>query len=265
MSITTDNPLTNRFIPDVVADSTKLLSDSDKDETTGYQTESFKQRCLSFLSEPSIRALTICNGYFGGVCTLFIIVPMCISNTYENRHLIPILGGTVGVSRLITTGLFDWMAKMTSYMTLQYLQTLATVSWVGLMFLVFPNNSLHQLTPGDMPIFSMGDWVVYLLGLLIGCALTWLGVLVTVATGKVSTDTQVMQGFQPDVLFAYCMIVWSIGSSVTLAITPYVTLYMFACLTFIGVFVNHFCFCYDLLPFIGRFVLRNVDDNPISY
>jgi hypothetical protein len=133
------------------------------------------------------------------------------------------------------------------------------------MFLVFPNNSLHQLTPGDLPLLKMGDWVVYLLGILIGSVFTWVGVLITVATGKVSTDVDIMQGFQPDVLFAYCMIVWSLSSSVTLAVTPYVSLYMFTCLTFVGIAVNHFCFCYDLLPFIGRFVLRNVDDRPINY
>ena len=242
-------------------DSTKLLPDSDTEKAVVEDTpKTFQERCMDFFSEPSVRALTVTNLYFGAITTLMVIVPMCISNTYENRHLIPILGGAVGISRLVTTGLFDWMARMTSYATMQYLCTIASLSWVILVILVFPDNSLHHLTPGDTPLVPMGDWVVYVLGILTGCAVTWLGVLVTVATGRVCTNVKLMKGFQPDVLFAYTMIVWSIGSSMTLAVTPYISLYWFCGLTLVGLIANHFYFCYDLLPLIGQFVVKLVDN-----
>ena len=251
-------------------DTTQLLPDSDAEKTLDYNSEehipqTLYQRSLAYISEPSIRALTISSLHLGAVSTLMVIVPMCISNTYDDRHLIPILGGAIGISRMVTTGLFDWMARMTSYTMLQYLQTIVSLTWVMLVFLVFPDNSLHELTPGQMPLLPVGDWVVYVLGTLTGCCLTWLGVLVTVATGKVSTDNDAMKGFQPDILFAYTMIVWSIGSTVTLAITPYVSLYFFCCLSFVGITVNHFCFCSDLLPYIGKVVKGNGDNKPISY
>ena len=258
-----------RLITDDVSDNTKLLPDSDKPENIHPKENSipktFQRRCFDFMTEPSIRALTISNAYFGAMTTLVVIVPMCISNTFENRHLIPILGVAMGISRLVTTGLFDWMARMTSYTTLQYLQTITSITWVILIFLAFPNNSLHHLTPGEKPLIPMGEWVVYVLGILNGCIATWLGVLVTVATGKVSRDTITLNGFEPDVVFAYTMIVWSLGSSISLAITPYVSLYLYCCVTIVGILANHFCFCYDLLPFIGQCSSRERDEKSVHY
>ena len=37
------------------------------------------RRFVGFASEPGVIGLTISNIYFGAVCTLIIIIPMCIS------------------------------------------------------------------------------------------------------------------------------------------------------------------------------------------
>lgn len=257
------------MITDDISDNTKLLPDTEEAESVHTEEnnapKNFQRRCIDFFMNPSIRALTVTNTYFGVMTTLCVIVPMCISNTYENRHLIPIMGVAIGISRLGTTGLFDWMARMTSYTTIQYLQTLASITWVLLIFLAFPNNSLHHFTPGEEPLILMGDWVVYLLGILNGCTATWLGVLVTVSTGKVSRDTKTMNGFEPDVIFAYTMIVWSLSSAISLAITPYVSLYLYCCVTAVGIIANHFCFYYDVLPLIGQYAGRKRNEKSVHY
>ena len=156
---------------------------------------------------------------------------MCVSSTYSNRRLIPILGGVVGLCKLFGTGVLDVMSQILGYEVLLWLQTLLGVGWMLATLLVFPANSLHRMTPGDTALVPTDEWVIYLIGLLGGISTTWMYVLTNVATGKISSDTAAMHGFHPDVLFTVCMVTWSLSNAVTMAVSPFVNLYFLLAIT----------------------------------
>ena len=202
---------------------------------------------MRLLWEPPVRSLLVCNIYHGAAWALITVLPMCISSTYTDRRLIPILGGVVGVCRLVGTGLFDGMSRLLGYKVLNWVQTLLGVGWMVVVVLVFPNNSLHHVNQEDTPIMPAGEWVVYLIGILGGISYTWAGVIMTVAAGKVSRDPKTMNGFQPDAIFTIIEVIWCVSNAVIMALTPYISLYMFITLTLAGLICFSIMFEMQLL------------------
>lgn len=210
--------------------------------------EHFK-RLRKFISAPATIA-QIATSLVSSICDCWVvIICTCIRNTYSNRHLIPIFGIIFGCCKVILGGTWNKMSKVLGYKLMICITSTISLLWLTLIFIMFPSESLHSQSSQFDALVPLGSWAVFLLGLLTGVSRTWMDLLKQISCGTCSKSDEVMQGFQPSLLFSVKTIFWSSTSAIIYALVPYISLYVMVTLTFIGLAANHFVFIHIILRF----------------
>ena len=232
---------------DSQTDSAEHVSGLDID----VQESTSLKKWRDFITQPVIAAATITNIYYGFIITLVVVIPTCLGNTYEDRYLIPLMGMTVGIVRILISGIWDNLAKITGYRPLNYLFTAANMAWITLTFVAFTDESSHEPAYKQLPLIALpGQYLTYIQGILTGFVLTAMNILCQVTVGKISTERKCMNGFDSNVLFSYTMVVYSVSAAVTIAMVPIVGLYGYLFLMLIFLVLNHFSYTLELLYFV---------------
>ena len=244
----------NRSLIESVAgecDSHDPLLASAAEDNLNAENRSVMKRLLSFFVKPATVAQGVTSIVSGMFDAWVVIIFTCIRNTYSDRHLLPICGLIYGGFKISLSGFWNHLTRFVGYKFMIYLVTVITFFWLLIILLIFPPISLHSQGNASDALLPLGPWVVYVLGCFTGISRTWMDLLKQISCGTCSRADDVMENFQPSVMFTFKSVFWSITSATTYAVVPYVNFYVFVSLSIFGLFVNHLMFVHILLKYFG--------------
>ena len=99
--------------------------------------------------------------------------------------------------------------------------------WLLLTALLFSPHSAAAPSHSAAGDAGSGVGAVCVEGALTGAVLSGFAILFYVVVGKVSRSVASMHGFDATVLFSYAMVLWSLSSALSLALSPFMNLYLF--------------------------------------
>ena len=152
--------------------------------------------------------------------TLSVIVPTCVSNTYSRRRLLPLLGLCQGCARVLVAGGWYAASRVLGCLRLAQGTCLLAGVWLLLTALLFSPHSAAAPSHSAAGGAGSGVGAVCVEGALTGAVLRGFAILFYVVAGKVSRSVASMHGFDATVLFSYAMVLWSLSSALSLALSP---------------------------------------------
>ena len=233
---------------DIEGDEDHQINNNDRSENIVNQNGIFK-RLFKFFLVPATMA-QIMTSIVSSICDCWVvIICTCIRNTYSNRHLIPIFGIIFGCCKIIFSGMWNKMTNILGYKLMIYIISVISLLWLVIIFIIFPPVSIHSQSVHSDALIPLGPWVVILLGLFTGVSRTWMDMIKQISCGACSKSEDIMQGFNPSLMFSVKTIFWSSTSAIVYATVSYMNIYVIVSVTFFGLIVNHFIFMHILLKF----------------
>ena len=228
------NPGSNRLIDSFIPDSRPTFA-----------------RFISFTMEQTIIDVTVCRAVVGVMAGYQIGILSCISSTYS-EVVIPAYCLVYGATRTLSNASFYRFTRTFGFSTLLHWMAAINFVWLLVMLSVFPADSLYSSKSRGQALLPAGPWVIYPIAVLTGIVTSINAVLVTVASGKIAASSSVMHGFEPSAIFAWGFTVYNASQAATLALLPYMNLYLLLFISFVGVLAQYYVFLNNILSYLTR-------------
>ena len=233
---------------DSISNNSRLVDSFASIELTDRR--SFRVRFISFMKEPVVQDLLITQAVTGIVFSYTLNLVTASSNTYNDVSVIPVIGFLSGIFNIVANASFYGLTQKFGYQMILHLITWLHFVWIFILLAVFPGDSFQTQNTTQTPILVAGEWVLYVVAVVSGLAISYNTVLAIVAAGKIAGYTQLMHGMKPDVVFALQNVAFSACFAGFNAITPYVTMYVLVLVTFGAFLVQYYCYFNRILRYL---------------
>ena len=213
---------------------------------------SFKVRFVGLMKEPVVRDLVVTEVVVAILFSYKQNIFTGVRNTYDNVSILPIMGFIDGICTVISNATLYKLSQKYSYQRMVHLITWLHFIWLFLLLAVFPGDGFQTKDITQTPLVPTGDWVVYVLVIVSGLAISYSMVLTTVTVGRVVSCAEVMHGMKPDIVFSLQNTVFCCCYAAFDALIPYVSLYVHVFLAFVGLLIQYYCYLSNLLGYLSR-------------